>query len=158
MLKPVQVGNSGLMVSQLCLGTMNFGVPGQGHQGDWTLDLDRSREIFRTAIDHGLFYFDCADFYGIGASEQVVDMLSVNSLRAGGRVSNTSALVGSRRSPSQNIVKVLSVDALVTGSLRARRIGIGGLVASVLSMGGLVVSDCLGSRAWDLGDLFGCAF
>ncbi|NQX88715.1 MAG: aldo/keto reductase [Halioglobus sp.] len=75
MLKPVQVGNSGLMVSQLCLGTMNFGVPGQGHQGDWTLDLDRSREIFRTAIDHGLFYFDCADFYGIGASEQVVGRL-----------------------------------------------------------------------------------
>ncbi|MCX2977054.1 aldo/keto reductase [Candidatus Marimicrobium litorale] len=72
MLKPVQLGNSGLMVSQLCLGTMNFGVPGQGHQGDWTLDIDQSREIFRTAIDNGLFYFDCADFYGIGACEEVV--------------------------------------------------------------------------------------
>ncbi len=75
MLKPVQLGNSGLMVSQLCLGTMNFGIPGQGHQGDWTLDLDQSREIFRAAIDNGLFYFDCADFYGIGACEEIVGQL-----------------------------------------------------------------------------------
>jgi len=74
-LKPVQLGNSGLMVSPLCLGTMNFGVPGQGHQGDWTLDLDQSRQIFRTAIDSGLFYFDCADFYGLGACEEVVGKL-----------------------------------------------------------------------------------
>ncbi len=40
MLKSVQLGNSGLMVSQLCLGTMNPGVPGQGHQGDRTLGAD----------------------------------------------------------------------------------------------------------------------
>jgi len=75
MLKPVQLGNSGLMVSRLCLGTMNFGVPGRGHQGDWTLGIDQSREIFRAAIDSGLFYFDCADFYGLGACEEVVGKL-----------------------------------------------------------------------------------
>ena len=75
MLKPVQLGNSGLHVSQLCLGTMNFGVPGQGHQGSWTLDIDDSREIFRAAIDLGLFYFDCANFYGIGACEEVIGKL-----------------------------------------------------------------------------------
>ncbi len=72
MLKPVQLGNSGLMVSQLCLGTMNLGIPGQGHQGDWTLGIDESRDIFRAAIDNGLFYFDCADFYGSGACEEIV--------------------------------------------------------------------------------------
>jgi aryl-alcohol dehydrogenase-like predicted oxidoreductase len=75
MLNPVQLGSSGLQVSQLCLGTMNFGVPGQGHQGDWTLGIDESREIFRAAIDNGLFYFDCADFYGIGACEEIVGQL-----------------------------------------------------------------------------------
>ena len=75
MLKPVQLGNSGLMVSQLCLGTMNHGIPGQGHQGDWTLGIDESREIFRAAIDAGLFYFDCADFYGTGACEEIVGSL-----------------------------------------------------------------------------------
>ncbi len=76
MLKAVQLGkNCGLRVSQLCLGTMNFGEPGRGHQGDWTLGLDDARPIFKAAIDRGLFYFDCADVYGQGASEQVVGAL-----------------------------------------------------------------------------------
>ena len=76
MLKAVQLGkNSGLRVSQLCLGTMNFGEPGRGHQGDWTLDLDAARPIFQAAIENGLFYFDCADVYGLGACEEVVGKL-----------------------------------------------------------------------------------
>ena len=76
MLRPVQLGAlSGLRVSPLCLGTMNFGEPGRGHQGDWTLGIDEARPIFKAALDHGLFYFDCADVYGIGASEQVVGAL-----------------------------------------------------------------------------------
>lgn len=76
MLNTVQLGrNSGLRVSELCLGTMNFGQPGRGHQGDWTLGIDDARPIFKAAIDHGLFYFDCADTYGIGASEEVVGAL-----------------------------------------------------------------------------------
>ena len=72
MLKSVQLGNSGLRVSELCLGTMNFGKPGRGHQGDWTLTEEEATPIFKTAIDNGLFYFDCADVYGLGASEEVV--------------------------------------------------------------------------------------
>jgi len=76
MLDTVQLGlNSGLRVSRLCLGTMNFGEPGRGHQGDWTLGIDDARLIFKAAIDRGLYYFDCADVYGIGASEQVVGTL-----------------------------------------------------------------------------------
>ena len=73
MLKPVQLGKrAGMRVSQLCLGTMNFGVPGKGHQGDWTLPIEDARPIFKAAMDHGLFFFDCADIYGVGASEEVV--------------------------------------------------------------------------------------
>lgn len=72
MLKSVQLGKSGLRVSELCLGTMNFGIPGRGHQGDWTLTEDQAKPIFKAALDHGLFYFDCADVYGLGASEEVV--------------------------------------------------------------------------------------
>ncbi len=76
MLKAVQLGErSGLRVSELCLGTMNIGEPGRGHQGDWTLAKDEARRIFTAAIDHGLFYFDCADIYGVGASEEVVGAL-----------------------------------------------------------------------------------
>jgi aryl-alcohol dehydrogenase-like predicted oxidoreductase len=76
MLNAVQLGaNSGLRVSQLCLGTMNFGIPGRGHQGDWTIDIDGARPIFKAALDHGLFWFDCADVYGLGACEEVVGAL-----------------------------------------------------------------------------------
>ena len=75
MLDTVQLGNSGLTVSKLCLGTMNFGEPGRGHQGDWTLTIDEARPIFKAALDHGLFYFDCADMYGLGACEEVVGAL-----------------------------------------------------------------------------------
>ena len=76
MLKPLQLGRRcGLRVSPLCLGTMNFGEPGRGHQGDWTLGIDEARPIFKAALDNGLFYFDCADVYGIGACERVVGAL-----------------------------------------------------------------------------------
>ena len=76
MLKPIQLGsNTGLRTSPLCLGTMNFGEPGRGHQGDWTLGIEEARPIFKAALDNGLFYFDCADVYGRGACEQVVGKL-----------------------------------------------------------------------------------
>ena len=76
MLDAMQLGrNSGLRVSELCLGTMNFGEPGRGHQGDWTLGLDDARPLFKAAIEQGLFYFDCADVYGQGACERVVGRL-----------------------------------------------------------------------------------
>ncbi|MEM7339852.1 MAG: aldo/keto reductase [Actinomycetota bacterium] len=76
MLKPKQLGrNCGLRVPPLCLGTMNFGVPGRGHQGDWTLDIDAARPIFEAALAQGMFYFDTADIYGVGATEEVVGAL-----------------------------------------------------------------------------------
>jgi len=66
---------TGLRVPRLCLGTMNFGEPGRGHQGDWTLGIDDARPIFEAAIESGLFYFDTADIYGVGACEEVVGQL-----------------------------------------------------------------------------------
>ena len=76
MLKPVSLGaNCDLQVSPLCLGTMNFGEPGRGHQGDWTLLADDARPIFQAAIENGLFYFDCANIYGRGACERLVGRL-----------------------------------------------------------------------------------
>lgn len=76
MLNSVQFGKkSGLRVSEIGLGTMNFGEPGRGHQGDWTLGYDDALPIFKAAIERGLNFFDCADVYGLGASEEVVGRL-----------------------------------------------------------------------------------
>ena len=118
MLKTVQLGqNCGMQVSRLCLGTMNFGEPGRGHQGDWTLGIDAARPIFKAAIDKGLFYFDCADVYGVGASEQVVGALLVLSVLV------TPAAAALRISSSPVVVPVLSTAfalvSLVGGILLA---------------------------------------
>lgn len=82
MLKVKQLGRAaGVRVSELCLGTMNFGVPGKGHQGDWTLGIDDAGPIFKAAMDHGLFYFDTADVYGVGATEEVVGRILLETFR-----------------------------------------------------------------------------
>lgn len=102
MLKAVQLGkNSGLRVSQLCLGTMNFGEPGKGHQADWTLGPDEARPIFKAAIDHGLYYFDCADIYGVGACEVVVGKLLKELLPRDEYVLATKVSLPMGRNPNQ---------------------------------------------------------
>ena len=103
MLKAVQLGeNAGIKVSELCLGTMNFGEPGRGHQGDWTLGPDEARPIFKAAIDNGLFYFDCADTYGVGACEKVVGGLLRELLPRDEYVLATKVAMPMGRGPNQS--------------------------------------------------------
>ena len=119
MLKSVQLGGrSGLRVSQLGLGTMNFGEPGRGHQGDWTLDLDQARPIFKTAIDNGLFYFDCADAYGLGACETVVGRLLKELLQRDEYVLQTKVSNAMGPGPNQGGLSRKHIIEGVDGCLR----------------------------------------
>ena len=116
MLKTIPLGqNCGLKVSRLCLGTMNFGEPGRGHQGDWTLGLDDARPLFKAAIDRGLFYFDCANVYGLGASEQVVGALLRELLPRDDYVLATKVAMPMGKGPNQGGLSrkhiLASVDA-----------------------------------------------
>ena len=123
MLDSVQLGsNSGLQVSRLCLGTMNFGEPGRGHQGDWTLGPEEARPIFKAAIDHGLNYFDCADVYGVGASEKVVGGLLRELLPRDGYVLATKVAMPMGRSPNQGGLSRKHVFEGVDASLK--RLGV----------------------------------
>jgi 1-deoxyxylulose-5-phosphate synthase len=123
MLKTVQLGsNCGLMVSRLCLGTMNFGEPGRGHQGDWTLGPDDARPLFKAALDRGLFYFDCADVYGIGASEQVVGQLLRELLPREEYVLATKVAMPMGRGPNQGGLSRKHVMEGVDASLK--RLGV----------------------------------
>lgn len=65
----VKLGNTGLDVSRICLGCMGFGevVPG-GHQ--WVLDEERSRQIIKHALELGINFFDTANVYSAGISEE----------------------------------------------------------------------------------------
>ena len=63
-----KIGNTELEVSRICLGCMSFGKAGTMH--DWTLDADRSEEIIRHALDLGINFFDTANGYSGGSSEE----------------------------------------------------------------------------------------
>ena len=64
-----RLGTTGLTVSRLCLGTMTYGSP-DWHP--WTLDEAASRPFIRRAIERGINFFDTADMYSRGASEEVL--------------------------------------------------------------------------------------
>jgi 1-deoxyxylulose-5-phosphate synthase len=65
----VRLGSSGLKVSRLCLGTMTYGTSAWR---PWVLDEAESRPFFKRAIERGVNFFDTADMYSRGASEEVV--------------------------------------------------------------------------------------
>ena len=67
----VKLGSTGLDVSRLCLGCMTFGEPGRGFHA-WTLDEERSRPILREAVEAGINFFDTANVYSDGSSEEIV--------------------------------------------------------------------------------------
>ena len=65
------LGNTGLKVSPLCLGCMTYGVPDRGDH-PWTLAEKDSRPLLRKAIDVGINFFDTANAYSDGTSEEIV--------------------------------------------------------------------------------------
>jgi len=68
----VRLGRSGLKVSRLCLGCMSYGDPGWR---PWVLDEEAARPFFRRALDLGINFFDTADMYSRGRSEEVTGRL-----------------------------------------------------------------------------------
>jgi aryl-alcohol dehydrogenase-like predicted oxidoreductase len=70
-MKYKNLGRTGLKVSELCLGCMSFGVPERGDH-PWTLPEEPSRQILRQAVDAGINFFDTADTYSDGTSEEIV--------------------------------------------------------------------------------------
>jgi aryl-alcohol dehydrogenase-like predicted oxidoreductase len=66
----VRFGNTGMKVSRLCLGTMTYGKPTERWQ--WALNEEQSRPFIKKALELGINFFDTADIYSFGASEEVV--------------------------------------------------------------------------------------
>lgn len=65
----VRLGKTGLKVSRICLGAMTYGSP---KWRDWVLDEDASRPFIKRALEAGINFFDTADMYSVGASEEVL--------------------------------------------------------------------------------------
>jgi len=71
-----QLGDTGLTVSRICLGCMSYGDPAAGLPGDaprweWALTEDAARPFFKRALELGINFFDTANVYSYGASEEI---------------------------------------------------------------------------------------
>jgi aryl-alcohol dehydrogenase (NADP+) len=65
----VNLGTTGLKVSRICLGTMTYG---SSKWREWVLDEEASRPLLKQALEAGINFFDTADMYSLGASEEVL--------------------------------------------------------------------------------------
>ena len=65
----VRFGTTGLQVSRLCLGCMTYGDPAWR---EWVLEEEASRPFIRDALERGINFFDTADMYSLGRSEEIV--------------------------------------------------------------------------------------
>ncbi|MEI9888925.1 MAG: aldo/keto reductase [Rhizomicrobium sp.] len=68
-METTRLGTTGLKVSRICLGTMTYGSP---NWRDWVLGEEESRPFIKRALEAGINFFDTADVYSIGRSEEVV--------------------------------------------------------------------------------------
>jgi aryl-alcohol dehydrogenase-like predicted oxidoreductase len=67
----VKFGKTGLGVSRLCIGCMSYGIPDRGPH-PWTLDEEMSRLLIKQALELGINFFDTANVYSDGTSEEIV--------------------------------------------------------------------------------------
>jgi 1-deoxyxylulose-5-phosphate synthase len=70
-MKYVKLGATGLTVSRICLGCMSYGEPSRGGQ-PWTLDEPTSIPFMARALEHGINFFDTANVYSDGSSEEIL--------------------------------------------------------------------------------------
>ena len=69
-----RLGKTGLLVSKICLGCMSYGVPDRGAH-TWSMPEDQARPFFKKAFDAGINFFDTANVYSDGTSEEITGKL-----------------------------------------------------------------------------------
>ena len=94
-----RLGHTGLTVSRICLGCMTYGVPARGAH-PWTLDEAASRPLLRQALEAGINFFDTANAYSDGTSEEIVGRALNEFARRDEIVVATKVRYASRRAPN----------------------------------------------------------
>ena len=95
----VQLGRTGTTVSRLCMGCMSFGTPG-GPTHPWVITEEASEPFFRRAVEAGINFFDTANMYSMGASEEVVGRLLPEFAKRDEIVVATKAFLPWRQAPN----------------------------------------------------------
>jgi aryl-alcohol dehydrogenase-like predicted oxidoreductase len=117
----VNLGRSGLKVSRICLGCMTYGVPDRG-SNPWTLDEEASRPLIREALELGVNFFDTANAYSDGTSEEIVGRALREMARRDEVVIATKVYFPSRRAPNIGGLSRKAIMSEIDGSLR--RLGV----------------------------------
>ena len=94
-----RLGHTGLSVSRICLGCMSYGdpaatVPGSTLRWEWALKEDEARPFFKRAIELGVNFFDTANVYSFGASEEITGPWCWLTFRCLGKCSALSQCTG----------------------------------------------------------------
>jgi len=98
-MKYVKLGRTGLDVSPICLGCMSFGEPDRGTHA-WTMGEADSRVFIRQAVDAGVNFFDTANAYSDGTSEEIVGRALADFTRRDEVVLATKVFIADRKAPN----------------------------------------------------------
>lgn len=112
-----RLGASGLTISRLCLGCMSYGDTSKGWHGDWLLDEDAARPFFREALEAGINFFDTANIYSGGTSEEITGKLLREMARRDEIVVATKAFGVWRNAPNCGGLSRKALFAAIDDSL-----------------------------------------
>ena len=118
----VNLGRTGLKVSRVCLGCMTYGVPERGAH-PWSLDEEKSRPFFQRALELGINFFDTANTYSDGTSEEIVGRALRDFARRDEVVLATKVFYPMREGPNARGLSRKSIMIEIDASLR--RLGTG---------------------------------
>jgi len=111
------LGKSGLKVSRICLGCMTYGVSDRGAHS-WTLDEEKSRPLIKQAIELGINFFDTANTYSDGTSEEFVGRALKDFARREEIVVATKVYFPMREGPNARSLSRKAIMTEIDSSLR----------------------------------------
>ena len=112
-----RLGKSGLKVSRLCLGCMTYGVPERGSH-PWSLNEEQSRPFIARALELGINFFDTANAYSDGTSEEIVGRLLREMGKRDELVVATKCFYPWRESPNTGGLSRKAIMTAIDDSLR----------------------------------------
>lgn len=113
----VRLGSTGLEISRICLGAMSYGDPERGNHA-WSLPEDQSRPFIRQALDAGINFFDTANVYSDGSSEEILGRALKDFARREDVVIATKVHGRMRPGPNGAGLSRKAINAEIDNSLR----------------------------------------
>jgi len=113
----INLGSTGLRVSRICVGCMSFGVPDRGAH-PWSLVEEKSRPIIKHALELGINFFDTANTYSDGTSEEIVGRALKDFARREEMVVATKVFYPMRKDPNSRGLSRKQIMTEIDNSLR----------------------------------------